>query len=77
MTTTVLPGMILGMLASGVHVVLLGRDRPLTRLLGGLLGGIAAAAYIGAGEIDTTDIALMLLGGYVAADLMAGIVGAE
>ena len=77
MHASIFLGMILGMLASGVHVVILERDQPLTRLIGGLLGGIVAAAHIGAGELDTTDVALMLLVGYVAADLLARITGVD
>lgn len=78
MSGTILIGMLLGMLSSGVQVVLQERERPcvviVARLIGGLLGGLFAAISVGSTEIVVKDVVLILLAGYVAADLFAFIV---
>lgn len=79
--TAILIGMTLGLLASGVQILMhtpgMHRIAKITRLIGGVLGGLFAATTIGAGEITTADLVLMLLVGYVVADLLAAVLGVD
>lgn len=76
---TVYLGLLIGMLASGVHVLMfkgsLTDSRAWALLLGGAIGGVLAASFLTPVEtFSRKDIVLVALCGYFAADVFAALI---
>lgn len=77
MTTAIIAlGLLLGALASGLHILVSTRDLTdveiACRLLGGAISGLFCVMLLDSAQYSRSTIMLILLAGYVGGDLLGG-----